>query len=264
MAFEINPLSRQPMASCTGAVEQKWLATKIAATTLVFLSVYVTPVTVTVCLLFLSSYTMLRHVKTLPFHSTIINHIRGGVYMTIVWLAISSIIVASRKTEGIPQIQANQWVYIALLPIAFVVGVVIIRLQYMSLERSLVILQLDHSREIAHRQQQFISDTASVRAGSSIKMSRRQSTILEHEYSDLNGASSFAPLGANLHSRAVPGSAISVPYNFSARKASMAPSEAGVCERGGRVSRCALGGPEKDDWWEGRGLGGRLCARCLE
>mmetsp|Transcript_64872 Transcript_64872/g.159688 ORF Transcript_64872/g.159688 Transcript_64872/m.159688 type:complete len:1424 (+) Transcript_64872:141-4412(+) len=143
MAFEINPLSRKPMASCTGSVEQKWLSTKVGTSVLIFLSPYVTPIAVCVVYTLLIVSTLHAHVKHLPFHSVLVNHIRGGVYTTIVWLSISCIVVAAHHENQKMLAQSTQWVLIALLPVSFLVGVVIVRLAFMSLERSLIVLSIE-------------------------------------------------------------------------------------------------------------------------
>jgi len=131
LSFEINPLARRPMASTTGIVENRWLATKIASTCLVYLSRYITSVASTTILLLLMIWTMHSHLSRLPFHNFSMNLLRGGVYATVTWLAFCSVVVSciNLATGGEPNefVLTLNWFLAAGLPLAFLVGVTLVR-----------------------------------------------------------------------------------------------------------------------------------------
>jgi len=131
LSFEINPLARRPMASTTGIVENRWLATKIASTCLVYLARYITSVAATTILLLLMIWTMHSHLSRMPFHNFGMNLLRGGVYATVTWLAFCGVVMSciNLATGGQPNdfVLTLNWFLAAALPIAFLAGLTLVR-----------------------------------------------------------------------------------------------------------------------------------------
>lgn len=114
----VNLLSRAPTASNTGRVEIIFLANKVAATCLALLSRIISPTAVAAVLLLFSITVFWVHSKTLPFHHNPTNILRGGIYGAVLWATLSSLIVSVNDDLSL------QWTLIALLPFAFIVGMV--------------------------------------------------------------------------------------------------------------------------------------------
>ena len=127
---DINPLARGPRAQYTGRIELLFAATKIAATFLGYLVPYISNVVAAIILCILSSTVFYKHCKLLPFYVHRTNLLRGGIYAALTWTTFSTVVVAIVKAAlGGAQSQAAQtaeWASVALIPVAFGVGVVVV------------------------------------------------------------------------------------------------------------------------------------------
>jgi hypothetical protein len=69
---------------------------------------------------------VIAHVKTLPFHEHKFNVLRGGIYMLVLWAALSSAVISattsSDSLDGSSSTQSSQWTLIALAPVLIFVG----------------------------------------------------------------------------------------------------------------------------------------------
>ena len=147
LAFEINPLSRQPRALYTGRVEALFAALKVSVTVLVYFSRYLTPITIATFFFLFSSFVSYKHLTVLPFHTGMTNNVRGGIYGLVVWLSFSTVIVSIVKVasgDTPPEwMQTLQWVLVGILPLQFVVGFMVTHAQQRSLHSSLQRLKGD-------------------------------------------------------------------------------------------------------------------------
>eukprot|EP00288_Rhodomonas_lens_P017560 CAMPEP_0177697882 /NCGR_PEP_ID=MMETSP0484_2-20121128/4749_1 /TAXON_ID=354590 /ORGANISM="Rhodomonas lens, Strain RHODO" /LENGTH=218 /DNA_ID=CAMNT_0019208947 /DNA_START=205 /DNA_END=857 /DNA_ORIENTATION=+ len=115
--FETNLLARGARSQSTGRVEVLWMVSKVAVTMLLYLCRYIQNVTCAVLLLLLMTWTLYQHLSILPFHRHETNLIRGGAFLCVTWLALSTLLVSA---VTIPQ--AQQWILLSLIPVFFVLG----------------------------------------------------------------------------------------------------------------------------------------------
>jgi hypothetical protein len=123
LSFEVNPISQVPADCFTGRVELLWSTVRVSAVLLVFAQAYITPIGALTLFIILQGFVLAFHVKTFPFHSHGFNMLRAGIFSTILWAAIASVIV-STFVQGADTTDA-QWALIALAPVSFFAGVVL-------------------------------------------------------------------------------------------------------------------------------------------
>ncbi|KAJ1475957.1 hypothetical protein T484DRAFT_1826500 [Baffinella frigidus] len=106
-AFELDPISRQPLAICTG---------RVAAGLLPFLSAGLSPLACSIILSLFAARVFWYHLRKLPFQCGYSNKFRGGIHAHILWLCLSGVATSSvpREWEGR---QTLEWVLIAVSPL---------------------------------------------------------------------------------------------------------------------------------------------------
>ena len=117
-SFEVNPLSQVPGDCFTGRVEALWNTARIFVAFTFFTQSYITPVGVLIIITIHTGALLAYHVHVLPYHLSWFNVVRGGVYATVLWAAVASLLVVALPAEG----DFFQWSLLALIPIAFVAG----------------------------------------------------------------------------------------------------------------------------------------------
>mmetsp|Transcript_60944 Transcript_60944/g.163478 ORF Transcript_60944/g.163478 Transcript_60944/m.163478 type:complete len:1605 (+) Transcript_60944:68-4882(+) len=121
-SFEVDPTGQHPGAQWTGRLEMTWSSARTLAVLLPFLQAAITPI-VTILLIGLHVVVLLYlHLQMLPFHHHDFNCLRGGVYLSLLWLTFSSILVLARTYTS----PSAEWALIALTPFFFAAGMLMV------------------------------------------------------------------------------------------------------------------------------------------
>lgn len=159
--FETNLLARGARSQSTGRVEVLWMVSKVAVTMLLYLCRYIQNVTCAVLLLLLMTWTLYQHLSILPFHRHETNLIRGGAFLCVTWLALSTLLVSA---VTIPQ--AQQWILLSLIPVFFVLGACLTQWVRNRIDRSIERLRAEFD---AHGREQRDREQMALEAGSPLK-----------------------------------------------------------------------------------------------
>ncbi|KAJ1484657.1 hypothetical protein T484DRAFT_2494081 [Baffinella frigidus] len=135
-AFNLDPISRQPLAICTGRVEAAWTLFKVAAVLLPFLSEGLSPLASSIIISLFAARVFWYHLRKLPFQCGYSNKLRGGIHAHVLWLCLSGVATSS-VSPGWEGRQTLEWVLIAISPLAFVAGVAIVWWRIHTMDRFL-------------------------------------------------------------------------------------------------------------------------------
>jgi len=130
-SLQANVLSCTPQSSSSGRVESLFLATKVAASCLVFLANQLLPTGVAVILFLLCLSVFYNHIALFPFNHYHTNVLRGGIYGSITWTALASIIVSRNDSQTL------QWALAAVIPVAFLGGMIVVHVAKKSITQNL-------------------------------------------------------------------------------------------------------------------------------
>ena len=110
-------------------------AVRISGVLVKFLQHYITPVGTMVIILLEAVLILSYHTSTLPFHHHAFNLLRGGIYASVGWLALSSAVVSTSRSnsESIAAGEggdvAMQWALLSITPVFFSTGAFLVHLK---------------------------------------------------------------------------------------------------------------------------------------
>eukprot|EP00290_Baffinella_frigidus_P018838 CAMPEP_0180198638 /NCGR_PEP_ID=MMETSP0987-20121128/5287_1 /TAXON_ID=697907 /ORGANISM="non described non described, Strain CCMP2293" /LENGTH=480 /DNA_ID=CAMNT_0022153679 /DNA_START=127 /DNA_END=1566 /DNA_ORIENTATION=+ len=142
-AFELDPISRQPLAICTGRVEAVWTLFKVAAGLLPFLSGGLSPLACSIFLSIFAARVFWYHLRMLPFQCGYTNKFRGGIHAHILWLSLSGVVTSS-VPPGWEGKQTLEWLLICGTPLAFLLGVAVVWWRIHTMDRFLNLLHAEY------------------------------------------------------------------------------------------------------------------------
>eukprot|EP00961_Rhodomonas_salina_P267172 3610494-Rhodomonas_salina.1 len=85
------------------------------------MEVYISAMACSIILFLLSVFIFYHHCSVLPFHNRVVNMVRGGIYLAIVTFSLASIVI-----QSYPNRQALQYWFMGALPVAFLVGSLVV------------------------------------------------------------------------------------------------------------------------------------------
>mmetsp|Transcript_17439 Transcript_17439/g.48149 ORF Transcript_17439/g.48149 Transcript_17439/m.48149 type:complete len:1292 (-) Transcript_17439:986-4861(-) len=170
LLFEVNPMSQHVRAACTGRVELLWTVVRSLCIIFGLLTFYFQAAICAAVVFVLAAGLMHYHMSVMPFHSLVENIVRGGVYTSVAWSALTSILISSVSDPSSPpssSLFAVQWICVAIVPAVFCGGMTLIFMRHRAL--TIKIRWLRREWEIspdyqshAHRRRRRRSATSSI------------------------------------------------------------------------------------------------------
>jgi len=147
LCFEVNPLAQRVRASCTGRVELVWTIVRVLCVVLGLLTTYLPSTICAAIVLLFAGGLMQYHLDMLPYHDLTENIVRGGVYTSVAWSALTSVLISAVADPDVPpptSVYVLEWICVAIVPVIFCAGMTLVYSRHKKLIRQINMLRREY------------------------------------------------------------------------------------------------------------------------